>query len=73
MTLCLSLFKFPTDDKFVWSEVGQGLVRPNMVVGVFPLAQLAIEEGHLIGVGVHLIELFVVRAMRTLHVGIEFG
>ena len=44
-----------------------------MVVGVFPAAQLAIEEGHLIGVGVHLIELFVVRAMRTLHVGIEFG
>jgi len=45
----------------------------HAVVGVFPAAQLVVEAERLIGVGMHLIELFVIRAVRALDVGVEFG
>jgi len=54
--------EFPTGDEFQWGEVGEGLVRAHAVVGVFPLAELMIESGWLVGVGVYLVELFMVGA-----------
>src|SRR5258708_40055115 len=72
VTLCLSLISFPTGDEFQWGEVGERLVRAHAVVGVFPMAQLMIELQWLIRVRVHLIELFMVGAVRALDMGIEF-
>src|SRR5438132_13603324 len=71
VTLCLSPMEFPTGDEFQWGEVGERLVRAHAVVGVFPMAQLMIEPQWLVGVGMHLVELFVVRAMRALDMGVE--
>jgi len=65
VTLCLSPIVFPTGDEFQWGEVGEGLVRAHAVVGMFPMAQLVVEPWWLIGVRVHLIELFVVSAMAA--------
>src|SRR5258708_36382002 len=72
VTLCLSPISFPTGDEFQWGEVGERLVRAHAVVGVFPMAQLMIELQWLIRVRVHLIELFMVGAVRALDMGIEF-
>jgi predicted permease len=70
VTLCLSPIVFPTSDEFQWGEVGEGLVRAHAVVGMFPMAQLVVEPWRLIGVRVHLIELFVVSAMGALDMSI---
>src|SRR5258708_4422450 len=72
VTLCLSPISFPTGDEFQWGEVGERLVGAHAVVGVFPMAQLMIELQWLIRVRVHLIELFMVGAVRALDMGIEF-
>ena len=71
VTLCLSPKEFPTGDEFEWGEVGERLVGAHAVVGVFPAAELVIEPQGLIGVGVHLVELFVMRAMGALDMGVE--
>ena len=47
-------------------------MRAHAVVGVFLAAQLAIERGRLIGVRVHLVELFVMRAVGALDMGVQF-
>ena len=70
MTLCLSPIVFPTGDEFQWGEIGEGLVRAHAVVGVFPIAQRVVEPWWLIGVRVHLIELFVVSARGALDMSI---
>ena len=72
VTLCLSPMEFPSGDEFQRSEVGEGLVRAHAVVGMFPMAQLMIEPWWLIGVGVHLVKLFVVSAMGAFDMGIQF-
>ena len=41
------------------------------VVDSLPVAELAIEDGQLVRVGLYLVELFVVGAMGTLHMAIE--
>src|SRR6266852_3808370 len=71
VTLGLSPKEFPTGDEFQWSEVGERLVGAHAVVGVFPMAQLVIEPQRLVRVGVHLIELFMVGAVRALHVRVQ--
>jgi hypothetical protein len=73
VTLCLSVRSFPPVQEFEWGEVGQGRMGPDVVVGVFPTAQLLVEASHLDGVRLHLVELFVVRTMRAFDVSIEFG
>src|SRR5579859_1439810 len=73
VTLCLSPFVFPAGDEFQWGEVGERLMGAHAVVGVFPMAQLVIEAWWLVGVRVHLVELFMVGAVRALDVGIQFG
>lgn len=70
VTLCLWPMFFPTGDEFQWGEVGQGLVRAHAVVGMFPMAQLVVEPRRLIGVRVHLVELFMVGAVGALDMGI---
>ncbi len=70
VTLCLSPLEFPTVDEFQWGEVGERLVGSHAVIGVFPMAQLMIEPQGLIRVRVHLIELFMVGAVRALDVGV---
>src|SRR6266700_769826 len=71
VTLCLSWVVFPTGDEFQWGEVGERLMRAHAVVGVLPTEQLTIQPWRLIGVGVYLIELFVVGAVRALHVRVQ--
>jgi len=71
VTLCLSSFVFPAGDEFQWGEVGEGLVWADGVVDLLPVAELAIEDGQLVRVGLYLVELFVVGAMGTLHMAIE--
>ena len=73
MTLCLSLFSFVLTEEFERSEVGEGLVRPHAVVDIFPVAELAVEHGKLVGVRVHFIKLLVVGAVGTLDMAIQFG
>lgn len=72
MTLCLSSLEFPAGDEFQWGEVGERLVRAHAVVGMLPLAELTIEPRGLIRVGMHLVELFMVGAVGTLDMGIQF-
>ena len=71
MTLGLYEIPSPTSDEFQWDAVSKRavskrLVRAHEVVGTFPAAQLAIDCGRRIGVGVHLIELFVMSAAGAL-------
>ena len=73
VTLCLSPMEFPTGDEFQWGEVGERLVGSHAVIDVFPMAQLIIEPWWLIRVRVHLIELFMVGAVRALDMGVQFG
>jgi hypothetical protein len=63
---------FPTSDEFAWGEVGQGLMRTDIVVGVFLVKQLVVKPGRLIGVGRALGRTLVVGVMGPLHTGIQF-
>ena len=71
VTLCLRPIVFPTSDEFQWSEVSEGLVRAHAVVGVLPIAELMIEALWLVGVCVHLVELFVMGAVGSLDMGVQ--
>src|SRR5579883_1733972 len=71
VTLCLSVVLFPATKKFERGEVGERLVGTDVVVGVFPAAQLLVEASQFGGVGLHLIELLVVGTMGALDVGVE--
>src|SRR6266851_6316886 len=73
VTLCLSRIRLPSSDKFKWGEVGQGLVWTHTVVGFLPVPQLPVEHRQLIRLGLHLVKLFVVGAMRAFHVGVQLG
>jgi hypothetical protein len=49
VTLGLSVVAFPLAEKFERGEVGEGLMRPDLVVGIFPAAQLLVESIHVEG------------------------
>ena len=70
VTLCLSRIVFPTSDEFQWGEISEGLVRAHAVVGMFPMAQLVVKPRWLIGVRLHLVELFMVGTVGALDMGI---
>src|SRR5712672_2143380 len=72
VTLCLSRIRLQSSEKFERGEVGEGLMGPYAVVGFFPTSQLLVERGQLIGVGLHLVEFLIVRAVGALHVGVQF-
>src|SRR5712692_6710566 len=73
VTLCLSPMEFPTGDEFQWGEVGERLEGSHAVIDVFPMAQLIIEPWWLIEVRVHLIELWMVGAVRRFDMCVQFG
>src|SRR5882762_11148923 len=73
VTLRLSEVVFPTGDRFQWSEVGKRLVWSDVVVNFLPVSQLTVQSGHLIGLRMHLVELFVVSAVGTFHVAVQLG
>jgi len=59
--------------ELIVSEVGQGLVRADGVVGVFPSLKLAVEPGNRERAGGILIELVGVGAVGALNLTVEFG
>src|SRR6516162_635200 len=70
VTLCLSV-SLPALQKFEGGEVGEGLVGPDTVVGLFPLAELSVEYFGTVRVCADLIKLFVVGTVGALHVTVE--
>src|SRR6266851_8398267 len=63
---------FPSLHEFQPGEVAQGLIGAHAVAGMFPPQELAVQRRQLVGSGHHLAELFVVGAVRALHVAVQF-
>ncbi|GAC1393133.1 MAG: hypothetical protein NVSMB31_12170 [Vulcanimicrobiaceae bacterium] len=48
-------------------------MRTHAIISIFPVPQLGVERGQLLGFCLHLIKLFVVSTMGPLHVSVQFG